>query len=77
MGYKKHITGTDKPISKYKGIYPVISPRGGYVMWIASKIHKGKKYRKVLQTEKEAAFAYDKMCLSLGLDPVNILKRKL
>lgn len=67
--------------SKYKGVYHSMSSTRSKLMkegyWIAQKIHKGKKYQKVCVEERDAALAYDKMCLSLGLEPVNILVPKL
>lgn len=67
--------GDTIPKSKYKGVYARLQ-RSRYITWVAEKKNKGKKYRKVCKTEKQAALAYDKMCLSFGLPPVNILVKK-
>jgi allantoicase len=46
--------------------------------WCASHIHKTKgRWMKSCETEREAAKAYDIRLIELGLEPVNILKRKL
>lgn len=67
--------------SKYKGI----SHQRSHVksehlkdgVWYATKIVKGKKYKSPgFKEERDAALAYDKILISLGLEPVNILKRK-
>ena len=65
----------EKRKSEYKGVYPQIS-QGRDIYWIAKKIDNKKKYQKTFKTEREAALGYDKMCLSLGLEPENILKKK-
>lgn len=61
--------------SKYKGVTWSLAS-GKYEIWTASKMYKGKKYQKTFKNEREAALAYDKFCISFGLEPVNILKRK-
>lgn len=62
------------PKSKYKGI--VAQRVNTRIYWLASKQHKGKKYQKHFMSEREAALGHDKMCLSFGLEPVNILVKK-
>lgn len=69
------------PKSKYKGITAYqLSTRSADrqdIYWQAQKSYKGeKKQKNYIKTEREAALAYDKMCLSFGLEPVNILVRK-
>lgn len=63
--------------SKYKGIYYDLAGVRNCYRWQASKTFKGIKWRKDCKTEREAAIAYDKKLIELGLEPVNILKRKV
>lgn len=44
--------------------------------WVALHTHRGATWRKHCETEREAALAYDKRMIDLGLEPVNVLKRK-
>lgn len=75
MGYKKTNKVSETPKSKYKGVQAFIN-QNRQICWQATKQHNGKTYKKNYPTEREAAVSYDKMCLSFGLEPVNILKRK-
>ncbi|MEZ7496457.1 hypothetical protein QO206_13245 [Leeuwenhoekiella aequorea] len=75
ISFEKLNPGEKLPKSKYKGVYAHLSD-GKYINWVAIKKYKGKQYRKTQSTERAAALSYDKMCLSFGLEPVNILVRK-
>jgi len=76
MAHDKLSKVSKLPKSKYKGVWASIID-GKYIRWIAAKTYKGKKYQKGFETEREAALAHDKMCLSFGLEPENILVKKI
>jgi len=61
---------------KYKGIY-VKKTFGGRVKLCASFMHQGKLHCNHFPVEEERAAALwmDKKRISLGLEPINILKR--
>lgn len=60
----------------YKHVYHVTSYRHyGNREWLYRLNIDGVYYAGAYLTEKEAALACDKKLLSLGLEPVNILKR--
>lgn len=44
--------------------------------WQARIQRKGKLYRAFFNDEKDAALAIDRFLISLGLSPINILKKK-
>lgn len=57
--------------SKYKGVLW----QSNVLKWKANIQYKGeKRYLGTFSSERDAAIAYDKECISLGLPPVNILK---
>lgn len=58
----------------YKGVYTYKS--NGVVRYFATKTYNGKRIRHDSLTERDAAIAYDKICIEFGLPPVNILKHK-
>jgi hypothetical protein len=65
--------------AKAKSIYRGVSRNSRDVkkLWKAQLEHQGVKYNiGVFEDEREAAIAYDKLRIRLGLDPVNILKKK-
>jgi hypothetical protein len=72
--------------SKYKGVYCLLGVNEkttysafshGDKPWRAQHRHKGVRwYGKSRSTERESALDYDKRMIELGLEPVNILKRK-
>ena len=66
-----------KPLSpsQYKGIQHY--ELNGVEYWKATKEHDFRAKIKTFPTEREAARAYDIMCIEFGLPPVNILKPKL
>ena len=61
--------------SKYQGVSKV-RINGKQERWQMSKRIKGKEHRHKFKTEKEAAFAYDKLLIENGMSPVNILNPK-
>ncbi len=60
--------------TQYKGVAE--ETKDGKTFFIARKTHKGIRWMKICETEKEAAKAYDIRLIELGLQPVNILKPK-
>jgi hypothetical protein len=61
--------------SKYKGVYPTIWQGDVEQLYYRAKLmYRGVNKNKVFKTEREAAIAYDMMCIDFGLPPVNILK---
>ena len=73
--------------SKYHGVYvntfipkdrsKAAIERNKRYNWYAHLVHKGRRFKKVTATEREAAIYYDRWVLELGLDkPLNILKPK-
>ena len=60
---------------KYKGVHKSIRNKR-YVYWIAKHQLNGEEWKVTLKDQRLAAIAYDKRLISLGLEPVNILKRK-
>jgi len=69
--------------SDYKGVYfdrqigDSLNSHNNQKRWRAQIMYKGNKKSSVHHTEREAAIAYDKMCLNFGLPAVNILKKQL
>lgn len=59
--------------SIYKGVYANVV-NNNRAMWAARKKHKYVSKISHHETEREAAIAYDRMCIDFGLPPVNILK---
>jgi len=65
---------------RYKGVYSDRRMSYGRVRkgirWRAQHMHKGAKWNSVhFDTEREAAIAYDKRMIYLGMEPVNILRK--
>lgn len=78
---KYALTSTNGFKSKdYKRVYGATFRSGGKPIGIkyhARFIHNGTRWcSKLFDTEREAALAYDKKCIELGLPPENILKPK-
>jgi len=64
--------------SIYKGVYKVKNNgKVNDLCWRANHKHKNSNWQIYKNTEIEAARAYDMRLISLGLQPVNILKPKL
>lgn len=61
--------------SKYKGV-TARTDRNLKVWYEARKQNNGEVKTKTFSDEIKAAKAYDMFCISFGLEPVNILKRK-
>lgn len=76
----KNLTGTGIK-SKYTGVSYLWMRTQKKSKWYANHKFKGEKvghgFPFTDEGERQAAICYDKMRLEAGLDPVNILKRKL
>lgn len=59
---------------RYKGVCKVVKQKR-YVYWNARHTYEGEKWQVTMKTQRDAALAYDKRLISLGLEPVNILRR--
>ena len=76
MAYTKLKPGEKVEKSKYIGVYLLRNARAKeQICWQAIKIYKNTRKAKSFTTERQAALGYDKILLSFGLEPVNILKR--
>ena len=63
--------------SKYRGVTKRRKVSSNHdKIWEASHQYKKERWTGRFMTEREAAIAYDRRCIELGLEPVNILKRK-
>lgn len=62
------------PHPTYKYIY--LRQLGLDIVYFASIYNKKIKWQNQFSTEKEAAIAVDKKLIQVGMDPVNILKKK-
>lgn len=60
-------------MSKYIGVEQF---KNGSQNYMVTYNHNGVDIKTSRKTEREAAKAYDMILIKLGLDPVNILKRK-
>jgi len=64
-----------KDTRKFKGVHRKVSQKR-YVYFYAEHMYLGERWRsEPCDTKKAAALAYDKRMISLGLEPVNVLKR--
>jgi hypothetical protein len=59
---------------KYKGVSKSVRGKR-YVTWIARHQHNGEKWTVTMNTQRDAALAYDKRLIQLGMQPVNILRK--
>lgn len=65
-----------KDTRKFKGVQRKVSSDKRYVHYLARHRHNGNVWTSSpCNSRKEAALAYDKRLISLGLEPVNVLKR--
>lgn len=64
--------------SEYKGVSKKQKKSSNSKDWyMQMKMSDGKLCSSHHNTEREAALAYDKKCLEMGLEPVNILVPKI
>lgn len=60
---------------RYKGVYKKKKMKR-FVYFYAKHKHEGKEWTSgYYKTQRDAALAYDKRLISLGLEPINILRR--
>lgn len=65
-----------KDTRKYKGVQRKVCSNKRYLFFVAKHRHNGNVWTSAkCNSKKEAALAYDKRLIELGLEPVNVLKR--
>lgn len=62
---------------KYRYVYLRRCRTTRKILYLFKKRHKGKTVSKMYDNERSAALAVDKFLISVGLEPVNILKKIL